>query len=225
MSGDAYPRVVQLETSRAASMLAAVRRGILGGTFDPPHLAHLLAGEVAYRQLDLGAVSFIPAGAPWQKEGETISEPSHRWAMTRAAVEGVDYFSADDREVVRDGWTYTVDTLREIGGDDELVLILGADAARGIQTWNSWQEVLDRVQVAVAPRPGVARSEVEDTFAALPGRPGSSEVTWLDMPVLDISGTMLRRRMAEGRAIRFLVREPVWRYIRDHRLYERRGAS
>ena len=96
---------------RCQPMLAKVRSGLLGGTFDPPHIAHLLAGEVAYRQLGLDRVIFIPAGSPWQKAGRRVSSASHRWVMSHLAVEGVDYFEADDREVHRDGWTYTADTL------------------------------------------------------------------------------------------------------------------
>ena len=88
-----------------------MRRGILGGTFDPPHMAHLVAADAASRQLDLDVVTFIPAGAPWQKADLDVSEPRHRWEMTRRAVSGVPGFEADDREVRREGWSYTVDTL------------------------------------------------------------------------------------------------------------------
>ena len=95
-----------------------MRRGILGGTFDPPHLAHLVAGEAAWRQLGLEVVTFIPAGAPWQKQGRQVTEAAHRWEMTRLAVAGVDYFEADDREILRRGPTYTVDTLAQFPDDD-----------------------------------------------------------------------------------------------------------
>ena len=117
-------------------MLRPVRRGILGGTFDPPHLAHLVAGEAAYRELGLDVVTFLPAGRPWQKAGLGVSPAAHRWEMTRRAVAGVGYFEADDREVARDGWTYTADTLATFPDDEELVLILGADAAAGLPTWH-----------------------------------------------------------------------------------------
>lgn len=192
-----------------------MRRGILGGTFDPIHLAHLVAGEIAYRELDLDVVTFVPAGAPWQKADRFVSDAEHRWEMTRRAVEGVGYFEADDREVVRDGWTYTVDTLAEFP-DDERFLILGADGAAGIPTWHRPDDVLARARVVVAPRPGTPRAEVEQSL------PGGFD--WLGGPALDVSGTMLRARVAEGKSIRFLVPDPVFDYIEDHGLY-RRGTG
>jgi len=188
-----------------------VRRGLLGGTFDPPHLAHLVAGEVAYRDLGLDVVTFLPAGYPWQKADESVTSVENRWEMTRLAVEGVPYFEADDREVRRPGWTYTVDTLSEYPDDEEIFLILGSDAAKGIRTWHRWEEVLDRATLAVAPRPGTPREEVA---RGIP-RP----FVWLNMPTLDVSGTMLRARVDEGRSIRFMVRENVWQYILDRGVY------
>jgi nicotinate-nucleotide adenylyltransferase len=186
-----------------------VRRGILGGTFDPPHFAHLIAGEAAFRQLDLDVVSFIPAGAPWQKANDGVSPAEQRWAMTSLATSGVEYFEADDREVARDGWTYTCDTLSEFP-DDDVVLILGADAASRLPTWHRAAEVIRRVRVAVMPRPGTSRAAV---VAA------GIDVAWLEVPEIAISGTMLRDRRRSGRSIRFFVREPVYQFVEDHGLY------
>jgi nicotinate-nucleotide adenylyltransferase len=191
-------------------MLRSVRRGILGGTFDPPHIAHLVAGEAAYRELGLDVVSFVPAGAPWQKAGTDVSIPAHRWAMTRLAVDGVPYFDPDDREVSRDGWSYTVDTLETFPPDDVLVLILGADAAAGIPTWRRYEEVLARVSLAVMSRPGVPPEEVTASVG---------EHHALDTPELAISGTMIRRRRRRGAPIRFLVPEAVHGYIEANDLY------
>lgn len=190
-------------------ILSFVRRGLLGGTFDPPHLAHLIAGEAAFRALALDEVTFMPAGAPWQKAGREVSDAEHRWAMTRLAVEGVDYFRADNREVRRDGWTYTVDTLDEFLGD-ELVLVMGADAAAGLPSWHRAAEVIARATLAVMPRRGVDRASVDATGAS---------ITWLDVPELDISGSALRARGRAGRSIRFFVPELVHRYVIDHGLY------
>lgn len=187
-----------------------MRRGLLGGTFDPIHVAHLIAGEVAYRQLDLDIVTFMPAGAPWQKSERQVTDPDHRWEMTRLAVEGTHYFEADDREVKRDGWTYTIDTLASLGPDEEIHLILGADAAAGLPSWRSADEVLARVQLAVVPRPGTSH---EDVVAAV-GR-----VAMLDMPLLDISGTDIRERWIAQRPVRFMVPEPVFDYASTHHLY------
>jgi nicotinate-nucleotide adenylyltransferase len=189
-----------------------VRRGILGGTFDPPHLAHLFAGEAAYRELGLDVVTFVPAGAPWQKVARQVSPAAHRWRMTVLAIGGVDYFEADDREVARDGWTYTIDTLDGFPAAEELVLVVGADAALGIPTWDRFRDVLDRVTVGVMPRPGVDRGAVDDAL-------GDAAHAWLDAPTLDLSGTMLRARARAGRSLRFLVPDPVWAYVDEHALY------
>ncbi len=191
-------------------MLWCVRRGLLGGTFDPPHLAHLVAAEAAYGQLGLDLVTFMPAGVPWQKADRDVSDATHRWQMTLAATDDVEYIVADDREVNRDGWTYTVDTLSAFSDDEEIVLILGADAAAGLPTWHRYEEVLARVELAVMARPGVSREAVESV---------AGTVAWLDSPLLPISGTELRRMRSQGRSIRFLVREPVHRYIVEHDLY------
>jgi nicotinate-nucleotide adenylyltransferase len=189
----------------------------MGGTFDPPHVAHLVAAEAAHQQLGVEVVTFIPAGSPWQKADRGVSASEHRWEMTRRAVDGVDYFEADDREVRREGWTYTADTL-ESYGDEDIVLILGADAAAGLGRWHRADDVVKRASIAVAARPGTDRSEVEDAV--------ESDLTWLEMPLLDVSGTMLRERAQRGGSIRFLVRDAVWQYVVDRGLYVAdRGGS
>jgi nicotinate-nucleotide adenylyltransferase len=201
-------------------ILPAMQRGILGGTFDPPHLAHLFAGEAAYRDLGLDVVTFMPAGVPWQKAGRKVSKPEHRWQMTRLALHGIDYFEPDDREIRRDGFTYTVDSLETFPASEKLTFILGADAARGISTWQRAPEVLRRARIAVVPRPGVRR---EDVDWALRG----ADYVWLETPEVWLSGTMLRERASQGRSLRFLVSDPVWQYISEHQLYadERPAAS
>lgn len=193
-------------------MLAAVQRGILGGTFDPPHLAHLVAGEAAYRALGLDVVTFLPAGAPWQKAKSRVSDPEHRWQMTVLATEGVDYFQPDDRELRREGWTFTIDTLATFSPAEELILIMGADSAAGLPTWHRWEDLLRRTRLAVIPRLGISRQEVE--------REVPRPLAWVDMPALPLSGTMLRERVGAGESIRFLVPDSVWRYIRAQGLYD-----
>ena len=189
-----------------------MQRGILGGTFDPPHLAHLFAGEAAYRDLGLDVVTFIPAGAPWQKADRRVSPAAHRWEMTRLAVADVDYFEADDREVRREGPTFTIDTLASFPDDETLTFIIGSDAARGIPTWEQAEEVVQRARIAVVPRPGTSRHEVD---WALRG----SDYVWLETPEVWLSGTMLRERAQHGRSLRFLVPDAVWSYIAEHQLY------
>ena len=185
-------------------------RAILGGTFDPPHIAHLVAGEAAHGQLGVDTVTYIPAGRPWQKLGSGVSDARHRLRMTELATAEIDYFSVDVREVHRDGWTFTIDTIESFGGE-EIAMIIGADSARGLPTWHRAEELLQRVHIAVVPRSGIERQEVEHTI----GR----DITWLDMPGLDVSGTLLRRRVSEGRSIRFLVPGRVLDYVTVNRLY------
>lgn len=186
-------------------------RGILGGTFDPPHVGHLAAAETAYRQLDLDVVSFLPAGMPWQKSGSGVSAAADRWAMVGLAADGVDYFDADDRELRRDGPTYTADTLETFPSDEEILLVLGADAALGIPTWERAEEVIERAAIAVVPRSGAERREVVTAVGA--------PIVWLDMPLLDVSGRLLRRRVRSGKSIRFLVPDAVWAYVCDREMY------
>ena len=195
--------------------------GILGGTFDPPHIAHMVVAEAAYRLLGLDQVRFIPAGAPWQKAGGGVTPARCRWEMTAAAVSGAPYLAADDREVARPGYTYTIDTLAELAEEDRAgggsgeppVLILGADAAFRLPSWRRADEVLASARIAVAPRPGTPREAVEEAVG------GRAEVVWLDVPPLGVSGTALRRRAAAGGSLRFLVPPPVLDYIERCRLY------
>ncbi len=183
----------------------------MGGTFDPPHLAHMAVAEAAFQQLELDEVRFIPAGTPWQKSGLDITPARHRWEMAVATTCGIPYLRPDDREVLRPGPTYTVDTLAELE-DHSLTLILGSDSAAHLPSWFRAREVQERARIAVAPRPGTPRQAVEQ------GLGGKAQ--WIDVPLLDLSGTQLRHRASAGLSLRFLVREPVRRYILAHHLYE-----
>jgi nicotinate-nucleotide adenylyltransferase len=142
-----------------------VRTGILGGTFDPIHIAHLHAAETAlFAGLD--RILFMPVGDPWQKDEREISPKEHRIEMVRLAISNIDGFELDLRETERAGPTYTIDTLLSFPDSEELFVILGADAAAGIRSWHRWEEVVDRSRVAVVPRPGTPASAVTQ---ALPG--------------------------------------------------------
>ena len=132
--------------------------------------------------------------------------------MIRLAVHGTDYFEVDDREVRRDGWTYTIDTLDEYPADEEITLILGADAALGVPSWHRVDDVLARARLAVLARPGIENEAVVDALQA--------PVDWLDAPLMDVSASELRQRVGAGKSLRFLVADVVWAYIGEHRLYE-----
>lgn len=130
--------------------------------------------------------------------------------MTRLAVDEYEGFEVDDREVLRDGPTYTADTLDTFPEDEELFLILGADAASRMPTWQRYEDILDRVTILVVPRPGTDSTEVAATVP---------QAVFLDMAVLEVSGTDLRAMSRAGRPFRFLVAEAVYDYILEHRLY------
>ncbi len=187
-----------------------MRTGILGGTFDPIHIGHLHAGETALHQAQLDRVLFMPAGNPWQKAGREVSDAAHRLAMARLAVRSVEGFGVDDRELSRDGPTFTIDTLESFPDDEEIFLILGADAASGLSTWHRADDVLARATVLVVPRAGVDSTEVVDV---VPG------CLFLDMGVLEVSGTEIRARAAAGEPYRYLVLEAVHDYIEANGLY------
>ena len=188
--------------------------GILGGTFDPPHVAHLAMAQATREQLGLDEILFMPAGDPWQKSAYTVTSAFHRMAMTRLAAASAPWFVADDREVLRAGPTYTIDTV--IGLGDECVLIVGADALTTVPTWHRATELIDAVLFAVVDRPGVGRGGID---AAVLRRS-----TWIDMPRMDISSTDIRLHIERGHSPRFLVPDAVAEYIESNDLY-RTGES
>jgi nicotinate-nucleotide adenylyltransferase len=193
-----------------------VRTGILGGTFDPIHLAHLHAGETALHQAHLDRVLFIPAGRPWQKNQSGVLAAEHRLEMTKLAIDGVEGFALDDQEVVRDGPTFTADTLASFPPDEELFLILGADAASRIQSWDRFEDVLARTTVLVLPRPGTDSTIIADVI---------TDAVYLDMAVLELSGTEIRNLARDGQPFRFLVTRAVHDYIRENHLYPDRRET
>lgn len=184
--------------------------GILGGTFDPPHIAHLAVAQAAHEQVGLDEIVFMPAGDPWQKAGYEISPAIHRMAMTRLAASAAPHFIADDREVLRVGPTYSIDTVTDLAQD--CVLLLGADAVRGVPSWNRAEELIELVTFGVVDRPGVARDDIDTKVL--------SKCTWIDMPRIDISSTDIREHVATGHSARFLVPEAVAAYIEANGLYE-----
>ncbi len=186
-----------------------MRTGILGGTFDPIHIAHLHAAETAlYAGLD--RVLFVPAGDPWQKQHREVTPADLRAEMVELAIANIEGFVLDRREIEREGPTYTIETLESFPDSEELFLILGADSAAGIQTWHRWQDVLVRARVLVVPRPGTPDKVVTK---AVP------EALQLEMAALDVSSTMIRGMIKQGRPARFLLPPGVNSYIAERNLY------
>jgi len=198
--------------------------GVLGGTFDPVHLGHLILADTAWEALALDRLLFVPAGNPWRKAGRPISPAHHRLAMVRLALTGSP-FEVWTGELERPGPSYTVDTLRQLQRElagAQLFLVMGYDALLDLPNWHRPQEIISLALLAVASRPG---TDDEGALARLEASlPGLGErVIWLDMPPVGISATLVRERVRAGRSIRYLVPAAVEDYIRGHGLY--RGGS
>jgi nicotinate-nucleotide adenylyltransferase len=197
-----------------------VRIGILGGTFNPPHLAHLICAQEAHLQLGLDRVTLIPARIPPHKPLEEEPGPEHRLQLCRLAIGGDEHrFEVSDVEIAREGPSYTVDTLEELHSrapDHELFLIVGGDIAAGLPGWREPERVLSLATLAVAERRGTSREAVE---AALGTLRGGERAQFFRMPQIAISSTMLRDRARAGEPIRYYVPDPVIDYIDRHHLY------
>jgi nicotinate-nucleotide adenylyltransferase len=196
------------------------RIGILGGTFNPPHLAHLVCAQEACAQLELDRVLLVPVFEPPHKEVEADPGVDHRVELCRRAVAGDARFEVSRIEADVPGRSYTVDTLRrlhESSPEDELTFIVGGDMAHALPTWHEPEAVLSLATLGVAEREGVRRADITERLAGLAG---ADRIRFFDMPRLDISSSMIRRRVALGRPIRYLVPDAVAGYIAGERLYE-----
>lgn len=195
--------------------------GILGGTFNPPHLAHMVCASEARTQLGLDLVLLVPTGVPPHKPMDQEPGPRHRLEMCRLAAGGRrEWLAVSAIEIDREGPSYTVDTLREIHATfpgDELTFIVGGDMAWSLPSWRESEAILELATVAVAERAGARREEVR---ARLAGMAGAHRITYIDVPRLDISSSALRRRVREGRPIDYLVADAVADYIEQRRLYQ-----
>jgi nicotinate-nucleotide adenylyltransferase len=193
------------------------RLGVLGGTFDPVHVAHLAAAVNARAVLRLDRVLLVVAHQPWQKSGRRLTPAEHRLAMVEAAVEGRDGLVASRLEIDRGGDSYTADTLEQLHHEDpdrELFLIVGSDVAADLDTWKRPEVVARLATLAVVGRGG----------RATPGEPPAAlgpewRVEPVHMPRLEISSSDLRDRRRRGLPLDFLVPDPVINLIRHHGLY------
>ena len=195
------------------------RLGIMGGTFDPIHYGHLLMAEEARQAFALDEVVFVPNGRPAHKKAYLVSSPEERYAMTLLATGSNPCFSASRIEIERPGPSYTIDTLREFRRLypelDALYFITGADAVLEILTWHEYERLVSECQFIAVTRPGF----VLDRLRELVDAAFLDRVHYLPTPNIEISSTDIRRRVREGRSIKYLTPEPVEAYIRQQGLY------
>lgn len=210
--------------------------GILGGTFDPIHFGHLRLAEEMLELANLRQIRFIPTGTPPHRDAPQTSA-RHRSAMVRLAITDQPAFVLDEREVERTAPCYTVDTLRELraelGAAQPLCLLMGGDAFLQLHTWHEWEQLFELAHIVVGYRPGFtleerihgATAELQRHYQqrlcaanALSQQPCGG-ITELAIPKLEISATDIRRRVAEGRTIRYLLPNAVADYIHQHQLY------
>ncbi len=208
-------------------MGVAVRRGLLGGTFDPIHTGHLILAQEAQWRLRLDEVWFVPTGLPWMKRGEPVTDRGHRRAMVELAIDGNPAFRLSTVELDRPGETYTVDTLEELRAgpmaDGEMIFIMGADAFHSMHRWRDPQRILELTRVVVAMRPGHGPVDLGPLTEVDPTAP--ERVMTAPAPLIDISGTELRRRVSQSEPFRYLVPDAVADYIERNGLYRGRTAA
>ena len=193
--------------------------GILGGTFNPPHMGHLVMAQEALDQLGLDRVVFMPVATPPHKEAREDPGAEARVELCRLAVADDERFAVSELEIRRGGASYTVDTLRELHElqpEHDLTFIVGGDMAQSLPAWREPEAILALARLAVAEREGVRREDIARRLAPLHG---GDRVTFFDMPRIDVSSSAIRRRVAEGRPIRYLVPDAVADAIARHSLY------
>lgn len=198
-----------------------MKLGILGGTFNPPHLGHLVCAQEAYDQLALDRVVLMPAGVPPHKRVAADPGAEARWELCRLAIGEDERFAVSRLELDRPGQSFTVDTLRVLRDSDpqaDLTFVVGGDMARSLPTWREPEAVLELARVAVAERVGAVREDVRGELRALAAAT-DERVVFFDMPRVDVSSSLVRERVATGRPIRYLVPEPVAAAIEQNGWY------
>jgi len=186
-----------------------LKLGILGGTFNPPHIGHLVCAQEAHDRLGLDRVLLMPAGVPPHKRVEADPGAEARHALCQAAVAGDDRFDVSRLELDRAGRSFTVDTLRALhdhSPQDDITFIAGGDMARSLPSWREPEEILTLATLAVAERAADKRDAISTAIAPLAG---SERVRFFDMPRIDVSSSLVRERAASGRPIRYLVPDAV----------------
>jgi len=195
--------------------------GLMGGTFDPPHLGHLILAEQAWEQFGLDKVLFVTAADPPHKRNQAVTEVRRRLEMTRLAINNNEHFECSTLEIERPGPSYTIDTVEKIvgmyGPESRVYVLVGADEASQLMSWREPYRIQELATIAVASR-AYAYHTGWDVLVGLP-KDFSEKLALVKMPGIDISSTDLRERVRSGRSIRYLVPRSVEDYILDNNLY------
>jgi nicotinate-nucleotide adenylyltransferase len=192
--------------------------GVFGGAFDPPHNAHVALIRAAFDQLALTALHVFPTGDAWHKP-RALTSPDHRLAMAHLAFDDIPAVTVDDREIRRDGPTFTADTLRELRAEwpqARLALIIGEDQALALTTWHAYEEILQSAIICIAERAHPSGTRPRFDPSTLP----QGRFVRLKLPAMSVSATEIRSRVAAHQGIAPLVPDPVARYIAQHHLYQ-----
>lgn len=198
--------------------------GIMGGTFNPIHNGHLVLAQTAYEQFDLDQILFMPTKNPYYKKLNQSATLEDRTSMVKLAIEDNEAFSFSELELLRDGNTYTVETLKIMtkeNPDVEYYFIMGADSLYHFETWKEPQEILNMAILLVAARDDVSSHAIEGQIEYLENKYENARIKCLLTPNLEISSNNLRKRCREGRSIRYLLPVQVEEYIREHGLYRK----
>ncbi len=207
------PTVLDSETDLPRSGIPNSVTGLFGGSFNPPHIGHLVVAETCAHAAGLDRVVWMPASTPpHKKDDPTMAPSSARLDMVRAAIAGNDRFETSALEVDRSGVSYTVDTVRALE-DEDLALIVGGDSLAGFTRWREPQAIVERARLVVYRRPGDGVD-----LEALPDWLRDA-VTVVDGPALEVSSTEIRDRIAAGQSVRYLVPDPVLEVVKAEGLY------
>ena len=190
---------------------------IFGGTFDPPHLGHLLIAQTICEAEEFDKIIFVPALKNPLKSKEIASSIENRLKMLKIAVEGNPHFDISDNEIKRGGVSYSIDTIRYIKKEhnlkrDELYFLIGSDILKSFHNWREPSKILEECQVIVALRPGFKPSSVPNWIL--------SEIQFANIPRFELSATQIRKRWKEDKTIRYMVTQPVWEFINKNSLYQ-----
>lgn len=189
------------------------RIGIMGGTFNPIHLGHLTAAEQVYEALNLEKIIFVPSYTPPHKDSREIAPPLHRYTMVLLATLENEHFLVSDIEIRRKGISYTEETIREFkniyGEDTEIFFIVGYDTISQLNTWKNIESLLNACTFIAVSRFGYRRSK----------SPWKDKIKWIPIEGLGISSTLIRRRIREGKSVKYLLHPAVEKYINKYGLY------